>query len=125
MLQYDFQGLGAECLEYVFSLAGQYDIRAIAMEVTSPHHIDEIRKALLATGNPTGVFLQIGTRNTQNFELLKAVGRAKEFPVLFKRGMGITLEESLNAAEYVADNGNHRIVFCLRGVKVEYLSLCS
>jgi 3-deoxy-7-phosphoheptulonate synthase len=61
--------------------------------------------------------LQIGTRNTQNFELLKQVGQQQEFPVLFKRGMGITLEESLNACEYVASEGNPNIVFCLRGVK--------
>ena len=61
--------------------------------------------------------LQIGTRNTQNFELLKQVGQQREFPVLFKRGMGITLDESLNACEYVASEGNPNIVFCLRGVK--------
>lgn len=61
--------------------------------------------------------VQIGTRNTQNFELLKNVGRQQEFPVLFKRGFGITLEESLNAAEYLASEGNHRVVFGLRGVK--------
>ena len=101
----------------MFELAGRYDIRLISMEVTSPHHIDEIREALDLTGHPTQVMLQIGTRNTQNFELLKAVGKASEFPVLFKRGMGITLEVSLNAAEYVAASGNDRIVFCLRGVK--------
>jgi 3-deoxy-7-phosphoheptulonate synthase len=63
------------------------------------------------------VMLQVGTRNAQNFELLKAVGAQTELPVLFKRGMGITLEESLNACEYVASGGNRRIVFCLRGVK--------
>ena len=114
---YDFQGLGKTCLNYVFELAGKYDVRIIAMEVTCPSQIDEIRQALKETGYPTGVMLQIGTRNTQNFELLKAVGKAHEFPVLFKRGMGITLEESLNAAEYVAANGNTRIIFCLRGVK--------
>jgi len=61
--------------------------------------------------------LQIGTRNAQNFELLKHVGQQQELPVLFKRGMGITLEESLNAVEYVANSGNNRIIFCLRGVK--------
>jgi 3-deoxy-7-phosphoheptulonate synthase len=61
--------------------------------------------------------LQVGTRNAQNYELLKQVGRQQEFPVLFKRGMGISLEESLNACEYVASEGNARIVFCLRGVK--------
>jgi 3-deoxy-7-phosphoheptulonate synthase len=61
--------------------------------------------------------LQIGTRNTQNFELLKLVGRQQEFPVLIKRGFGITLDESLNAAEYLATEGNRKVVFCLRGMK--------
>lgn len=114
---YDFQGHGKACLPYVFELAGKYGIKVIAMEVTHESHIGEIRDTLAAAGNPTGVMLQIGTRNAQNFELLKAVGQQSDFPVLFKRGMGITLDESLNACEYVATSGNHRIVFCLRGVK--------
>ncbi len=114
---YDFQGLGAACLPYVFELAGRHGIRIIAMEITHESHVEEIRKALAASGEATGVMLQIGTRNAQNFELLKAVGSQSELPVLFKRGMGITLEESLNACEYVASGGNRRIVFCLRGVK--------
>ncbi|HEU4725368.1 MAG TPA: 3-deoxy-7-phosphoheptulonate synthase [Candidatus Eisenbacteria bacterium] len=114
---YDFQGLGKSCLPWVFELAGKHGMKVIAMEVTDARHVDEIRAALAAAGKPTGVMLQIGTRNTQNFELLKCVGQQKEFPVLFKRGMGITLEESLNACEYVASEGNPNIVFCLRGVK--------
>jgi 3-deoxy-7-phosphoheptulonate synthase len=114
---YDFQGHGKECLPWVFELAGKYDIKVIAMEVTHESHVAEIRKALETAGDPTGVMLQIGTRNAQNFELLKAVGQQNDFPVLFKRGMGITLEESLNACEYLATGGNHRIVFCLRGMK--------
>ena len=114
---YAFQGHGAECLPWVFELAGKYGIKVIAMEITHDSHLDEINKALEQTGHPTGVMLQIGTRNTQNFELLKIVGRQQEFPVLLKRGFGITLEESLNAAEYLASEGNHRIVFALRGMK--------
>jgi 3-deoxy-7-phosphoheptulonate synthase len=114
---YDFQGLGKACLPWIFELAGKYGIQVIAMEVTDARHVDEIRRALDDAGNPTGVMLQIGTRNTQNFELLKHVGQQQSFPVLFKRGMGITLEESLNACEYVASEGNQNIVFCLRGVK--------
>ncbi len=114
---YAFQGYGKACLPYVFELAGKHGIRVIAMEVTHESHVDEIRQALRATGNPTGVMLQIGTRNTQNFELLKIVGRQKEFPVLIKRGFGITLDESLNAAEYLASEGNHSVVFGLRGMK--------
>ncbi len=114
---YAFQGFGASCLPYVFELAGKYGIRVIAMEITHESHVDEIRGALARTGNPTGVMLQIGTRNTQNFELLKQVGKQQEFPVLIKRGFGITLDESLNAAEYLATEGNRKIVFCLRGMK--------
>lgn len=114
---YDFQGLGKACLPWVFELAGKYGIKVIAMEVTDARHVDEIERALEDAGRPTGVMLQIGTRNTQNFELLKQVGQRRHFPVLFKRGMGITLEESLNACEYVASEGNPNIVFCLRGVK--------
>ena len=114
---YDFQGQGAECLPTVFELAGKYGIRIVSMEVTHESQIDEILEALRESGNATGVMVQIGTRNAQNFELLKHVGQQTELPVLFKRGMGITLEESLNACEYVASGGNRRIVFCLRGMK--------
>jgi 3-deoxy-7-phosphoheptulonate synthase len=114
---YAFQGHGRKCLPYVFELAGKYGVRVVAMEVTHESHIEEIRDALEMTGSPAGVMLQIGTRNTQNFELLKIVGRQHEFPVLLKRGFGITLDESLNAAEYLASEGNRRIVFGLRGMK--------
>ncbi len=114
---YSFQGHGKACLPYVFELGGKYGIKVIAMEVTHESHVDEIREALQQTGNPTGVMLQIGTRNTQNFELLKIVGRQQEFPVLLKRGFGITLDESLNAAEYLASEGNRKVVFGLRGMK--------
>ena len=114
---YAFQGHGKACLPYVFDLAGKYGIKVIAMEITHESHVDEIREALNQTGSPTGVMLQIGTRNTQNFELLKIVGRQQDFPVLIKRGFGITLDESLNAAEYLASEGNRKVVFGLRGMK--------
>jgi 3-deoxy-7-phosphoheptulonate synthase len=117
---YSFQGHGKNCLPYVFELAGKYGIKCIAMEVTHEAHVDEIDKALAETGNATGVMVQIGTRNTQNFELLKAVGRQTRYPVLFKRGFGITLSESLNAAEYLASEGNAQVVFCLRGMKASF-----
>jgi 3-deoxy-7-phosphoheptulonate synthase len=114
---YSFQGHGKSCLPWVFELAGKYGIKVIAMEITHDSHLDEINEALRVTGKPTGVMLQIGTRNTQNFELLKIVGRQTELPVLLKRGFGITLEESLNAAEYLASSGNRNVVFGLRGMK--------
>jgi 3-deoxy-7-phosphoheptulonate synthase len=114
---YDFQGRGAACLPHLFETAGKHGIRIVAMEITRESQLDEVRTALHASGNATGVMLQIGTRNAQNFELLKEVGAQTELPVLYKRGMGITLEESLNACEYIASGGNRRIVFALRGVK--------
>ena len=117
---YDFQGHGAACLPYVFELAGKYGIKVIAMEIVHESQLDEIRNALRKSGDATGVMLQIGTRNSQNFELLKHVGQQHEFPVLFKRGMGITLEESLNACEYIASEGNRNIIFALRGVKLTW-----
>lgn len=85
---YSFQGHGKECLQYVFELAGKYGIKVIAMEITHESHLNEIREALETTGRPTGVMLQIGTRNTQNFELLKIVGRQQEFPVLSSEDLG-------------------------------------
>ena len=60
--------------------------------------------------------IQIGTRNMQNFDLLRAVGRV-DVPVVLKRGMSATISEWLMAAEYVAAGGNHRIVMCERGIR--------
>jgi 3-deoxy-7-phosphoheptulonate synthase len=114
---YDFQGLGKDCLPWLFEMAGQHGIKIVAMEVCDERHVEEVHSALEASGNATGVMLQVGTRNAQNFELLKVLGQQRTFPVLFKRGMGITLEEALNACEYIASEGNANIVFCLRGVK--------
>jgi 3-deoxy-7-phosphoheptulonate synthase len=117
---YDFQGHGKACLPSLFELAGAYGVKVIAMEITHEAQLDEIRDALRAAGNCTGVMIQIGTRNAQNFELLKVVGQQRDFPVLFKRGMGITLDESLNACEYIASSGNNHIVLCLRGMKTNF-----
>lgn len=117
---YSFQGHGRACLPWVFELAGKYGMKVVAMEVTHESHIEEIDNALEASGRPTGVLLQIGTRNTQNFELLKSIGRQATYPALLKRGFGISLDESLNAAEYLASEGNSRVIFCLRGMKSEF-----
>jgi 3-deoxy-7-phosphoheptulonate synthase len=114
---YTFQGHGKHCLAGVFELAGKHGIKIIAMEVTDIRHIDEIHQTLENLGHPTGVMFQTGTRNAQNFELLKALGQQSRYPILYKRGFGITLAESLQATEYIAASGNPNIVFCLRGVK--------
>jgi len=60
--------------------------------------------------------IQIGTRNMQNFDLLKEVGRINK-PVILKRGMSATISEWLMAAEYIAAGGNHNIIFCERGIR--------
>ena len=60
--------------------------------------------------------LQVGARNMQNFQLLKAVGKAKK-PVLLKRGLSATITEWLNAAEYIMSEGNDDVIFCERGIR--------
>jgi 3-deoxy-7-phosphoheptulonate synthase len=87
------------------------------MEVTDKHQIEAIADKLDALNNPTGVMLQIGTRNAQNFELLRAVGEQTRFPVLYKRGLHTTVSETLQAIEYILQAGNRRVVICLRGLK--------
>jgi 3-deoxy-7-phosphoheptulonate synthase len=114
---YTFQGRGKLCLNNIFSLADKYDIKAIAMEVLSERHVDEILNCLTTGNYNTGVILQIGTRNAQNYELLKYVGSIGEHPVLYKRGFGISFAESVQACEYIAKSGNKKIIFCLRGLK--------
>jgi 3-deoxy-7-phosphoheptulonate synthase len=60
--------------------------------------------------------VQVGARNMQNFELLKALGRLRQ-PILLKRGMSATVKELLQAAEYILAGGNHQVVLCERGIR--------
>lgn len=117
---YSFQGLGVECLPYVLAAAATYDIKIVALEITHESQLDQIHAILAQQNNPTTILVQIGTRNAQNFELLKALGKQTAFPILYKRGYGITLEESIAACEYLAHAGNDKIIFCLRGMKSNY-----
>ncbi len=117
---YSFQGLGEKCLPYVFELAALHSIKVLAMEITHEKQLDAIFELLARENNPTKILVQIGTRNAQNFELLKAVGKQTVFPILYKRGYGISLEESIAACEYMAYAGNTNIVFCLRGMKSSF-----
>lgn len=117
---YSFQGLGEKCLSYVFELAAQYEIKIIAMEITHEKQLQRAFDILAKANNPTKILVQIGTRNAQNFELLKALGKQTVFPILYKRGYGITLEESIAACEYLAHSGNSNIIFCLRGMKSQF-----
>jgi 3-deoxy-7-phosphoheptulonate synthase len=90
------------------------------MEITHESQLDEIRDALRVSGQPTGVMVQIGTRNAQNFDLHEAVGRAHK-PVILKRGFGNEAKEWFFAAEYIANQGNLDIVLCERGMKTLYV----
>ncbi len=104
---YSFQGLGEEGRKLLRTAGDRYDLRVIT-EVMTPEHVDLI-------GRYTDVF-QIGARNMQNFDLLRAVGRT-EIPVFLKRGLSATIEEWLMSAEYVMASGNPNIILCERGIR--------
>ena len=104
---YNFQGHGDPALSWMRDAATKYGLRVVT-EVLSEHDVTAV--AELAD------LIQIGSRNMQNFALLRAVGRAAR-PVLLKRGMSATLDEWLLAAEYIADAGSDRVVLCERGVR--------
>ncbi|MDL1949038.1 3-deoxy-7-phosphoheptulonate synthase [Acidobacteria bacterium ACD] len=104
---YSFQGLGEEGLKILAAARSETGLPVVT-EVLDTAHVD-----LVASYADC---LQLGARNMQNFELLKAVGRTGK-PVLLKRGMSATLEEFLLAAEYVLNEGNPHVVLCERGVR--------
>ncbi|HYN42397.1 MAG TPA: 3-deoxy-7-phosphoheptulonate synthase [Thermoanaerobaculia bacterium] len=104
---YAFQGLGEEGLK-ILAAARQETGLPVVTEALDTSSIDIVAKYADC--------LQIGARNMQNFELLKAAGRIGK-PVLLKRGMSATLEEFLLAAEYVLAGGNPNVVLCERGVR--------
>jgi 3-deoxy-7-phosphoheptulonate synthase len=104
---YAFQGLGVEGLEILAKVRKKTGI-GIVTELMDTENADAVEQA--------ADIIQIGTRNMQNFSLLKRVGLARK-PVLLKRGMAATLEEWLMAAEYVMAGGNKEVILCERGVR--------
>jgi 3-deoxy-7-phosphoheptulonate synthase len=104
---YTFQGLGLDALE-VLREAGEETGLPIVTELIDPRHVEEVIEV--------ADVIQIGARNMQNFLLLAEVGRVDK-PVLLKRGPSASVEELLMAAEYVAREGNDRIILCERGIK--------
>ncbi len=104
---YSFQGLGEEGLKILLSVSEEVGIPVLA-EVTSPEQVS------LASGYVDA--LQVGARNMQNFELLRAVGRSG-MPVVLKRGISATIEEWLLAAEYLLLEGNWNVILCERGIR--------
>ena len=104
---YSFQGLEEQGLKYLAEARERTGLRVVT-EVTTVEAVDRV--AAYAD------MLQVGARNMQNFGLLKAVGKAGK-PVLLKRGLAATLNEWLNAAEYIMNEGNPNVVFCERGIR--------
>ncbi len=104
---YAFQGLEEEGLRYMKE-AREATGLAVVCEVTSQRALETAAKYV--------DMIQIGARNMQNFELLKECGRSG-IPVLLKRGLAATIDEWLNAAEYIISEGNHSIVLCERGIR--------
>jgi chorismate mutase/prephenate dehydratase len=104
---YAFQGLGYEGLDLLRSAANEYDLPIIT-EVLS---IDQIEKVAEKAD-----ILQIGARNMQNFSLLSEVGKSLR-PVMLKRGLMSSIEELLNAAEYILSRGNRQVILCERGIR--------
>ncbi len=104
---YSFQGLGKQGLELMAKARARFGLYLVT-EVLTPNEVE------LVAGYTD--ILQIGARNMQNFPLLKEVGKSVK-PVLLKRGMMSTLEELFMAAEYIAANGNSRIMLCERGIR--------
>lgn len=104
---YSFQGLGEEGLKLLRAAGDRFDM-PITSEVVSPMDVEMMAGYI--------DMFQIGARNMQNFELLKAVGRTG-MPVLLKRGISATIEEWLMAAEYLISSGTDQVVLCERGIR--------
>lgn len=104
---YSFQGTELEGLKMLQSAARETGLKCVS-EVTSEKYLDNCMKYCDV--------LQVGTRNMQNFELLREIGKTK-FPVILKRGYASTVEEWLNAAEYIVYGGNEDVILCERGIR--------
>ncbi len=104
---YSFQGHGVKGLKMLKKAASEVGL-PIVSELMSAEYLDDFMEHV--------DMIQIGARNMQNFDLLKAVSKVKK-PVLLKRGMSATVEEFLLAAEYILAGGNDQVVLCERGVR--------
>ncbi len=104
---YAFQGLAEEGLKILSEVRDRFGLRIVTEAVDEPA-LDLIERY--------ADVIQIGTRNMQNFSLLRRAGQARK-PILLKRGMSSTLEEFLLAAEYIMSEGNYQVILCERGVR--------
>jgi len=104
---YDFQGLGLDGLKILKQISDEFGLGVVS-EIVTPGHLEEALDYIDV--------IQVGARNMQNFELLKAVGSIDK-PVLLKRGISATLDEFVHAAEYIMSQGNNQIILCERGIR--------
>jgi 3-deoxy-7-phosphoheptulonate synthase len=104
---YSFQGLGEEGLKLLRDAGDRYELDVVT-EVLDPRDVEKVASY--------ADMLQIGTRNMQNYPLLREAGAART-PVLLKRGLSATVQEWLLAAEYILLGGNEDVVLCERGVR--------
>jgi 3-deoxy-7-phosphoheptulonate synthase len=104
---YSFQGSGLAGLEILATVRQRYDLPVVT-EVMAISQIEEISQY--------ADMLQVGSRNMQNFDLLKALGQTDK-PILLKRGLAATIEEFVMAAEYIMSHGNPNVVLCERGIR--------
>ena len=104
---YDFQGLGEDGLKLLKRVGEEFNLKIVTEIVDKDdielfcHYAD---------------ILQVGARNMQNFQMLKALGKCSK-PILLKRGLSATISEWLNAAEYIMSGGNEQVIFCERGIR--------
>lgn len=104
---YFFQGIGEDALKIMKKVADEINVKIVS-EIVSIDHIDLFDNYV--------DIIQVGTRNMQNYELLKKLGKLKK-PILLKRGMSATFEEFMLSAEYIISNGNMNVIFCERGIR--------
>ena len=104
---YSFQGLGEQGIEILQEARRRFGLPFVVevVEVSQVAHVADVADCI-----------RVGTRNAQNFELLKEVGLTNK-PVMLKRGLAMTIEEWLQAAEYIAQRGNSEVILCERGIK--------
>ena len=104
---YDFQGLGKDGLKILRQAADEFDLKVIT---------EVVDREDIALMEEYADVIQVGARNMQNFQMLKALGKSNK-PVLLKRGLSATISEWLNAAEYIMSGGNEQVIFCERGIR--------
>ena len=104
---YSFQGIGVEGLEWMAEAGRKHGLLTVT-EVMTPEYVDICAQY--------ADILQVGTRNMQNFDLLRKLGQCGK-PVLLKRGFSATYDEFLNAAEYILAGGNPNVLLCERGIR--------